>query len=239
MSPDWGTGPADRLISVGVLTPHAAIGPEEELPAMTSGRVTTRVARTTTREAGTDPRSPVDLRALTTAPLLDRAAELLARESIDAIGYASTSSAYAVGFDNETAVVSGLSQRSGLPVVATCASAVFALRLLGIERVALVHPPWFDTELNELGCSYFGSQGLEVVMSASAQLSRDPNSIEPDAVIEWTSRHVADDADAVFIGGNGFRAAGAIEPLELALGRPVLQSNQVLLWSVLAHPASR
>jgi maleate isomerase len=35
--------------------------------------------------------------------------------------------------------------------------------------------------------------------------------------------------------GNGFRAAAAIECLEAAIGRPVLTSNQVLLWGILAH----
>jgi maleate isomerase len=43
-----------------------------------------------------------------------------------------------------------------------------------------------------------------------------------------------DEAQGVFIGGNGFRAAGAIDALEHAIGRPVLTSNQVLLWSLLA-----
>jgi maleate isomerase len=38
----------------------------------------------------------------------------------------------------------------------------------------------------------------------------------------------------VFIGGTGFRAVRAIEALEERLGRPVLESNQVLLWSILA-----
>ena len=37
-------------------------------------------------------------------------------------------------------------------------------------------------------------------------------------------------AEAVFIGGNGFRAVGAIEALEEDLGRPVLTANQVILW---------
>jgi maleate isomerase len=42
--------------------------------------------------------------------------------------------------------------------------------------------------------------------------------------------------DAVFIGGGGLRAIGAIEALEDVLRRPVLTTNQVLLWHAL-HPA--
>jgi hypothetical protein len=40
-------------------------------------------------------------------------------------------------------------------------------------------------------------------------------------------------AEAVFIGGNGFRAARAVHHLECRTGRLVLEANQVLLWSVL------
>ena len=231
------------MISIGVLTPHAAVGPEAEFPAMAPGQVITRVARIsptgpTAVSGGPTPASVSGLRALTMPSLLDEAAKGLAVSAIDVIGHASTSTAYAIGFDDEAAMVSTLSRRIGLPVVATCASAVLALRLLKIERIALVHPPWFDGELNALGASYFRSQGFHVVTSASAELSRDPRQIEPAAVFEWTSRHVAAEAEAVFIGGNGFRAARAIEALEGALGRPVLESNQVLLWCLLAHAGS-
>jgi maleate isomerase len=185
------------------------------------------------------PTSPVGLRALTAAPVLDGAVELVLAEPIDAIAYASTSSAYAIGFDDEVAMLARLSRRTGIPVVGTCASAVRALRLLDARRVALMHPPWFDEELNELGASYFRSQGFEVVSSASAELAHDPDQIEPAGVVEWGSRHVPDRAEAVFIGGNGFRAAAAIDALESRTGRPVLESNQLLLWEILAQTGSR
>ena len=42
-----------------------------------------------------------------------------------------------------------------------------------------------------------------------------------------------DSAEAVFIGGNGFRSVGVIAALEESLGRPVLTANQVLLWGML------
>jgi maleate isomerase len=230
---------ADTVIRIGVLTPHEAIGPEAEFPAMAPGRVTTRVERVSVGAAligvKTGAPSPSRLRALTAYPILDEAAMTLARDPVDVIGYASTSSAYAIGFDAEAAVALRLSRRVGIPVLATCASAVLALRVLGVRCIALVDPPWFDAELNELGATYFRNEGFEVVSSASANLSRDSRRIEAAAVFEWTAQHVSDDAEAVLIGGNGFRAAGAIAPLERAIGRPVLTSNQVLLWNLLAH----
>ncbi len=228
------------MISIGVLSPHAAPGPEVELPEMAPGHVVARLARVlapgaTASAPAPSPISPFGLRALTAPSALDTAAAALGRGSVDGIAYASTSTGYAIGFDAETSMLERLSERWSLPVAGASASAVAALSALHVRRVALVHPPWFDEELNDLGAAYFRGQGFEVVSAESADLPNDPLRIEPDAVVEWVSRHLVDDAEAVFIGGTGCRAARAIEVLEQRTGRPVLESNQVLLWSVLAQ----
>jgi maleate isomerase len=211
----------DDVIHIGLITPHAAAGAEAEFPEMAPGRVETSIERIA---AGT--------RALTD-PRIDKASERLAARSVEVIGYASTSYAYAAGFDAEAAMVSRLSRGVGVPVAAAGASAVLALRALDVTRVALVHPPWFDDALDELGSAYFRSQGFGVVSSESAELVNDPLRIEPAAVCEWISNRVPDDAEAVFVGGNGFRAAGAIDASEIAIERPVVTANQVLLWRLL------
>src|SRR6266849_169137 len=43
----------------------------------------------------------------------------------------------------------------------------------------------------------------------------------------------SEEADGVFIGGNGLRAIGVIQALEESLGRPVLTANQVAFWRAL------
>src|SRR5262245_49148579 len=205
---------------------------------MAPGGVVVDVVRIPTepRPLGTDigpPTTPAGLRALTEWSVMEEAAQMLA-DSTDAVAYASTTSAYAIGFEQERELLSRVSDLLGVPVASTGAAAVFGLRVLGIQRVALVGAPWFTAELNDLGAAYFRSQGFDVVSSASAGLWAEPAQIEPADVVAWTSHHIRDDADAVFIGGNGFRAAAAIEPLEAVLGRPVLTANQVLLWKLLA-----
>jgi maleate cis-trans isomerase len=75
----------------------------------------------------------------------------LAPGSVDVVGYASTSTGYAIGFDAETAMLERLAQRCAVLVVSGSVSAVNALRVLGVTRVALVHPPWFDDELSCCG----------------------------------------------------------------------------------------
>jgi maleate isomerase len=226
-----------RELQIGVLTPHATPGPELEFPLLASGRpIVTRVAQITIGTApgaGSDPPITASaLRALADSALVDAAADTFRGEPVDAVGYASTTSGYVIGYEAEAAMVSRLAARLALPVAATCAAAVLGLQALEVERLALVGAPWFDDENNELGAAYFRSQGFDVVFSRSAALAQDP---EPAAVCAWMLRQVPDEAEAIFIGGNGFRTARAIEPLERALGRPVLTANQALLWRLLTH----
>jgi maleate isomerase len=96
-----------------------------------------------------------------------------------------------------------------------------------------VHPPWFDAELAELGRAYLEAAGAEVVRSASAALPSDQRAITPDGLHDWVAAEAPPDAGAVVIGGNGFRAVGAIEAMEATLGIPVVTANQALLWALL------
>ena len=229
---------AERSLTVGVLTPHASPGAEIEFPVMTSGRVATVVSRVEPPDSGSAARtgqpSLQDLRRVSLQPVLDQAAAAFPSGSVDALAYASTSAGYALGFEAEVALLQRLQERWALPVSSSCASAVHALHACGIERLAVVHPPWFDDETHELGAAYFRTQGFDVVASKADSLPRDPARARPELVVDWVSRHLSDDAEAVFLGGNGLRAASAVEPLERRTGRPVLEANQVLLWSILA-----
>jgi maleate isomerase len=217
----------DRL-TVGVVTPHAAAGPEVELPAMTHGRVTTVLSRT-----GSPPGASTEPAAL------DRAAVTFRRRTLAAVAHASTTSGYVIGHREETELVERLSQRFNVPAVASCAAVVAALRTYGIGRVQLVHPPWFDADFDELGAAYFRSQGFETVVTKAVDLPDDPARVHPQDVIDWVEHRVEDRAEAVFLAGNGFRAAGAVEELELRTGRLVLEANQALLWGILAATGTR
>jgi maleate isomerase len=225
------------MLRVGVLTPHAAAGPEVELPDMAPGRVTAVVARVRPADATaswTPPSTADGLRALAGPSEVDRAAAPFRGGSVEVVAYASTSSGYVLGHRGEAALVERVRRSCGVPVVASGSSAVEALRACGSRRVALVHPPWFDDEIDDLGIRYFRDQGFEVSLSTATGLPDDPARVRPEHVVDRVVRHVGDRADAVFIGGNGLRAARAIEELERRTGLLVLESNQVMLWSILA-----
>jgi maleate isomerase len=224
---------------IGVLTPHADVGPESELQAMAPEGIRIHAARVPFRAMAAggamDPTIPLGpVEAFIQPPQIDEAVSLLAAAPVSAIGIGFTSSSYVAGADGERKVVDRLLERSsGIPVVATCASAVAGLRALDAQRIALFDPPWFDAELNRLGAEYFGSQDFDVVFHQPCGLPSSQRSINPPELYDWIVTHTPDEADAVFIGGNGFRSVGVIAALEEDLGRPVLTANQVLLWGML------
>jgi maleate isomerase len=167
-------------------------------------------------------------------PHVDVAAELLAGLAPRAIAYGYTSSSYVHGAEADGAFRARLEVRTqGVPVVLTAPAAVEALRLLRAHRVALIHPPWWTEDNNEKGREYFRSQGFDVVYCARIEPPRGFTEVAPIEVYDWARAKVPREAEALFIGGNGMRAIGAIQALEESLGRPVLTANQVVFWRAL------
>ena len=216
----WQPDGWDVRARIGVLTPHADIGPESEIRAMAPESVGVHAARVPfgAMAAGgvMDPTIPLaPVAAFVEPPHIDDAVSLLAAAPVAVIGIGFTSSAYVTGADAERELIDRLQRRSsGIPVVATCAAAVDALRVLGADRVAVVHPPWFDDELDRLGAEYFSSQGFEVVSHAACDLPSNQRSINPSELFEWILAHTPDSSQAVFVGGNGLRSVGVIAALE-------------------------
>ena len=223
---------------IGLLTPHNDIVPEGEFRAMAPDGVSIHAARVPLGwRSGPEP-PPIGLdavRAFAEPPDVDDAVELLSGTPVNVIAYAFTSSSYLLGPDGDAALSDRLQERAnGVPIAMQCPSVVSALRVLEVRRLALIHPPWFPAELDRLGADYFRSAGFEVVYAAAAAgLPSSQLSVRPSDVYEWVWSHVPETAEAVFLGGGGLRAIGAIRALEEVLGRPVLTANQVVFWRVL------
>ena len=97
-----------RRLKVGVLTPHAAAGPEIEIPEMSQGRVTVTVARIRSMEnaAGTESTAgPTSLRALTRPEAVDRDAACVGDGSVDVVAHASTTTGYVLGVRSEAELI--------------------------------------------------------------------------------------------------------------------------------------
>jgi maleate isomerase len=231
-------GSASRA-RIGILTPHLDAVPESEIQALAPAGVSIHSARVPLGMVGPDgeiiPYVDAEIaKAFAAPPAVDEAASLLSAVDPKAIVYAFTSSSYILGPDEDERLRDRLQSRAkNIPVIIQSAALVTALQTLQMERISLIHPPWFSDELDALGVSYFQSQGIEVLEHGQAKLTEDYSDISLDAIIEWVVSHTPDDADAAVIGGGGFRATGAIAAIEGSLGRPVLSANQAAFWLAL------
>ena len=221
----WQPDGAGLLARIGVLTPNIDPVPESEMWAMAPPGVSIHGSPVVWNDGP---------RAFAEPPYVDDATERLVRLAPRAILYAFTSSSYVLGAGADNSLRERLEKRSGgIPVILTCVAATEALRLLGAHRVALIHPRWFPEQANAEAVDYFRAQGFEVPVCARMTPVGPFTEVPPAELYQWVTTNVPRQADAVFIGGNGLRAIGAIQALEESLGKPVLTANQVLLWKAL------
>jgi maleate isomerase len=233
----WQSDGSGYRARIGLLTPNDDAVPESEFWTMAPGGVSVHISRVLL----------VDTRTFSDPPHPDEATALLASLSMQAIVFAFTITGYVLGPDGEKALTARLEKRSnGIPVLLSCPAAVAAFRALGTRRIALIHPPWFTDDEQQLGVGYYKNQGFDVVYANQMRLRgfsiakpTDPlrkfTEIYPGELYAWARTQVPAQAEAILFSGNGIRAIGVIAALEEDLRRPVLTANQVAFWYALRH----
>ena len=222
----WPYDGAGSIARLGVLTPDFDPVPESELWAMAPSGVSIHASRV--------PRAGGSGAGFVAAPYVDEAVDRLAEMAPRAILLGYTSSSYALGREEDERVRARLEERAhGIPFIFPAVVAVTALRQLGARKIALIHPPWWTEKANEQGHEYFSRAGFDVLECARVRPERKFAEVKPSEVFEFVSANVPPGTDAVFIGGNGMRAIGAVGALEAEIKRPVLTANQLLMWEAL------
>lgn len=159
------------------------------------------------------------------------ASTLLPDGSLDVIGYACTSGSLVIG---ENRVFAEL--RKGAPGVKTTSLISGVLRALdtvGARRVA-VCTPYLD-EINAREAEYMGQAGFEISTIRGLNIEKDSDMIRvrPEAIKALARSVDSPDADAVFISCGALRSIDIVDTLEAELGKPVICSNQAMMWDML------
>ena len=223
---------------IGLLVPDGDVGPESEFSAMVPPGVGVNASRfhfpsgQGAKKAGEIGTSPVEMVA---APgPLDDAVRLLERAPVDVIALAFTSTSYVGGPGDDPALAARLREISGdKPVVTTGTAIVQACQAFWALSVMLVDPPWFPESLTAMGGEWLKRNGVGIASAQSAGLPTGQGNIHPGGLYRWLRQNVTTDADAIVLGGNGFRAVGTVRCLEADLGIPVITANTALLWLAL------
>jgi len=222
----WQYDGKGTIARFGVLTPDFDPVPESEMWAMVPRGVSIHAARVA--------RSGAPGARFVEPPHVDDAVDRLVELAPRAILLGYTSSSYALGAEADGRVRARLEQRAkGIPVIFTCQAATTALRHLNVRRISIVHPPWWSDASNNEGMKYWRDTGFDVLQCTRLEPLRSFSEVAAAEVFEYVNDHTPRAAEAVFIGGNGLRAVGAIRALEARLHKPVLSANQVVLWEAL------
>jgi maleate isomerase len=120
-----------------------------------------------------------------------------------------------------------------IPLVITSEAIVAALRALGASKIVLVTP--YPQATNDREVRFLAHHGIEVLRDHGLDIQNgaDMAKVEPEQWYRETMALQDDAADAYFISCTAVRSADVIEALERDLGRPVITSNQGMLWGAL------
>ena len=163
--------------------------------------------------------------------LAGAAALILPDGSLDVICYACTSGSLVIGEERVCAELN----RGAPGARATCLirSVIRALRQVGARRI-VVGTPYLD-EINEAEKVYLEGAGFDVLYIEGLNIERDSDMVRitPDYLAAFAAGLDRPDADAVFISCGALRTLEVVERVERQLGKPVIVSNQAMIWDTL------
>jgi len=153
-------------------------------------------------------------------------------ERLDSIAFACTSGAMVLGDAFVEAEVH--KHRPGVPVTSPMLAGITALKTLGLKRVALLTP--YMQAINDRMRAHVEGQGIAVPAMGSFNNPDDlvASSISPETILREAielGKHPS--VDGVFVSCSSFRAAGIIDRLEAAIGKPATSSNHAMAWHAL------
>ena len=163
--------------------------------------------------------------------LADCASTLLPDGSLDVICYACTSGSLVMGEDRvHEELNKGAPKAKATSLIR---GVIRALKQLAATKI-VVATPYLD-EINAKEVSYLEDAGFEVLSISGLNLEKDSDMVRvtPEFIAEFAQSIDHPDADAVFISCGALRSLVVVEQIEQALGKPVICSNQAMIWDTL------
>jgi maleate isomerase len=163
--------------------------------------------------------------------LSDCAANLLPDGSLDVVCYACTSGSLVIG---EERVFVELNKGAPNAIATSLITGVIrALRTVGAKRIVVATPYLDEVNAREKDC--LEQAGFEVLDIQGLKLEKDSDMVRvaPDYIAEFAASLDRPEADAVFVSCGALRTLDIVGDLERQLGKPVIASNQAMIWDTL------
>jgi arylmalonate decarboxylase len=158
----------------------------------------------------------------------------LAACRVDVATYACTAGSMACPSDR---LIGTMRKAGPFKTVSTAEAIVAALNALGVRRICMATP--YTNETNEHEKAFLERRGFKVVAMAGLGLNTTPENVQkmsrvpPPRVFEHAKSADRPEAEALLICCTDFNTLDVIEPLERALGKPVVSSNSATFWASL------
>ena len=165
---------------------------------------------------------------------LDEVVGALKAALVDVVLYGCTSATLAHGPDFDRRLQAEIRAIAGVPAVTAAGALVEALEDLGVRRIGLCSP--YTRELNQEAAGFLAGCGIETV--AMADVGKDlgnygQGALQPAEVYELGTRADHPEAEAIVMCCTDLRAVETIETLERRLKKPVVTSNQAMMYAAL------
>jgi maleate isomerase len=217
---------------LGVLVPFTNTNLEPDLAMLCPAGVSVHAARLGGYDIDAIP--DADQMAGLGASDLDEPLRLLGGAKPDVILYGCTSATLTHGTAFDRDLAARIAAATGAETVTAAGALAFALRTLGVTRIAFSSP--YVGAINDLAVAFFADDGVETV--SRADIGRDlgnygQGELTPDQVYDLARRADSADAEAVVLSCTDLRAAETVARLEADLGKPVVTSNQAMVFQAL------
>jgi maleate isomerase len=166
----------------------------------------------------------------TVLPGIEEATRALTDARCEVVAFHCTANSMQEGRSGEAQILAAMT-RAGAPHATTTATAIRrAFDALGARRVVLITP--YDQATTDHEAEFLHECGYQVLHAVGFALAgSDAYCATPPAF--WRDRTLAaarPDADVYFVSCANISVLGVIEELERHLGRPVVTSNQAVVW---------
>lgn len=169
---------------------------------------------------------------LATGPRLsEAAAQILPGETVDVIAYGCTAASVVLG--NEAVGGFLLQGKPDTPFVTPSSAAFEAFRQMKAQKISVLTP--YSANISNELLAYFADNGLQIISANHLGIDDDREiaRISEDTIVNAAQAAMDPASDALFISCTGLRAAICVDRIEALIGKPVVTSNQAMIWRCL------
>ena len=169
--------------------------------------------------------------------ITDITKEILPDQKLDCVAYGCTSGTIAAGYQSIFEKVN--KAKPDTKVTTPITAAIKGLNTLNIKKISIFTP--YTSEINNAVLNYFEKENFQINRLSYFDIESDLDigKVDPNYLFETLNNIALDDSDALFVSCTALPIMSLISDLEKKFNKPVISSNQALIWDSLNQVGSK